>query len=245
MIALLGDIHAMPGVLEYAIRKAREEKFCSAIIQVGDFGVYPHVLDYFKRIAETSPVPIYFVDGNHEKFSIIKQWWEIMEITHDSTFHLVQDKLIYVRRGSVLNIDGRRIGFLGGAASIDFAYRSKGYDWFDEEVIRDEDCERLLQQAAGRPLDFLVTHSPPQRVITKHFDNPPERALRVRQAFGAPDDWYDPGAHRLDAVWEKLGFPKNYCGHMHRSIADGQCRILNINELLFVGEKGTEGASIL
>jgi Icc-related predicted phosphoesterase len=233
MIALLGDIHGDVGALESACTRAAAEG-ATALIQVGDFGVYPQVLDWCKRVAYVSRIPIYFIDGNHEKFSMITPWWESMEIDGSSTHHIVQNKLIYVRRGSVLKLYGRRIGFLGGAASIDFAYRSKGYDWFDEEVIRQQDCDRLIKQAGDKPLDMLITHTPPQRIITKHFDNPPERALQVRNTFGAPANWSDPGAPRLDAAWEKLGFPMNYCGHMHRALIDGPCRILNINELVYV-----------
>jgi hypothetical protein len=44
----------------------------------------------------------------------------------------------------------------------------------------------------------------------------------------------DVAARRVEEVWKRIGEPMLVCGHMHRSVIDGQCRILNINELVLI-----------
>ncbi len=66
MILLLGDIHGNAGVLREAIHKAEMVGDVTAIIQVGDFGLYPENEHYFKSVVEKSTIPIYFIEGNHD-----------------------------------------------------------------------------------------------------------------------------------------------------------------------------------
>jgi Icc-related predicted phosphoesterase len=230
-IALLGDIHGEAWVLDSFVAKAVNSVAC--FIQVGDFGVYPTRLRYLIEAAQKSQVPIYFIDGNHEHFPIIMNWWKEMDASGAVTHEVVPGKLIYVRRGAVLELGGRKIGFLGGAGSIDYAYRKLGESWFHEEQIADSDVERLLANAKDG-VDLLVTHCPPQDTITRLFDINPEIAARTRRGFGARPDWYDPSAHKVEYAWTKLGRPPLYCGHMHRTVEDGAVRILNINEVVIV-----------
>ena len=39
--------------------------------------------------------------------------------------------------------DGRTVLFMGGALSVDKAWRTPGYDWFPEESITTGDLDRL------------------------------------------------------------------------------------------------------
>jgi predicted phosphodiesterase len=233
MIALLGDIHGVDRSLEGAVSQASAAG-ASVVVQVGDFGVYPGYLERLAGVAERSPIPIYFIDGNHEDFRMVAEWWARLEAAHESVHHVVRDRLMYVRRGSVLEMDGRRIAFLGGAGSIDYLSRRPGVDWFAEEQIREMDLARLSRQAAGKAVDLLVTHAPPRRVVLKHFDTPPERALMARAMFGAPPDWDDPSVDKVELAWQRLGFPPLWCGHMHVSLSDENVRLLDIDELALV-----------
>lgn len=233
MLALLGDLHGLPGVLEDAARKAFN-KGASRLIVLGDIGIYPETLAGFIKVARESPIPIDFIDGNHEDFRMLAPWWEELERTEATAYHVVRDKLRYIRRGAVLRLDGRRIAFLGGAGSIDYNYRTPGRDWFPEEQIRMQDLDYLYRCAAGQKVDLFLVHTPPQSVITKHFDTPRIRAVRVRQMFGAPPDWFDPSAHKVQEAWERLNFPPVFAGHMHHTLQDMGCRIVNINELVYV-----------
>lgn len=240
MIAFLGDIHGVSRSLEIAAARAYANG-ASALIQVGDFGVYPGLLGRLIGAARRSPIPIYFIDGNHEDFRMIRAWWDAMEADDVSVYHVVKDQLRYVRRGSVLTVDGRQVAFLGGAGSIDYAYRKLGTDWFNEEQIADADVLRLeLQalgninlQALGKKVDLMVAHTPPRWFIDKHFDVTPARAAFVRRQFGVAPDWTDPSADKVQAAWESLGKPLLFCGHMHATIQDGNVRLLDCDGLAY------------
>lgn len=235
MIALLGDIHGDPLALASAAARAGANG-ASVLVQLGDFGAWPGMLSKLVAAAKGSPIPIYFVDGNHEYFPLLQEWWGQMANDGASVYHVLRDKLHYVRRGSVLTLDGRTIAFLGGAGSIDYRLRRPGVDWFPEEQIQDADVARLEPWAAnrGKGVDFMATHCPPQHVVTKYFETPRLRALEARRAYGAPSDWSDPSTGKVESAWHRLGCPPLYCGHMHETIQDGSVRLLNINELAYV-----------
>ncbi len=197
-IALIGDIHG-----EFAsFRKLLEGVDPNVIvIQVGDFGFWPHLLENWQKIVHLEN-PVYAIDGNHEYFPILEGIDEPSEI---------KNGLVYVPRGTVLELGGHEVGFLGGGGSIDRQYRVPGYDWFPQEFTTAEDGERLLSWTDG--VDLLVTHVPPQSVVQKHFDLIP--------------GWRDPSSEVVEYVWKELGKPPLVCGHMHRSVVDGNCHVLD------------------
>lgn len=222
MIALLGDIHGSVEALLSGARSAHKSG-ATLLIQVGDFGVYPSYFDALCEAADLSPIPIYFIDGNHEHYPMVRSW-------PSSTPTTFGTDLTYIPRGTVLELDGLRVGFLGGAGSIDYAYRTAGGDWFpDDEQIKDHEVERLV---ASGPVDVLVTHTPPRSVIDQFFDTTPAKAASARRMFGAALDWTDPSADKVQAAWDALNRPMLYCGHMHRAISLPGVRVLNINELV-------------
>jgi hypothetical protein len=142
---------------------------------------------------------------------------------------------MFVPRGTWLKLDGRWFGCLGGAGSIDKATRLlyKMY-WSPDEQITDDEVRRLLlTRPIGEPIR-LLTHCPPQSVITKRFDNRPGGLLRRMKEWGVPPDWFDPSAHKIEAAWQELGCPPLYCGHMHETVQEGNVRILAVEEITFV-----------
>jgi hypothetical protein len=221
MLALLGDIHGGFDGLRAAERRAKDAG-ATALVQVGDFGWYSRLLD---RLREPRLLPVYFIDGNHEDHELL-----FGRVRGDVT-EMWGSGLFYVRRGAVLELDGRRIAFLGGAGSIDKQIRlANRWHWSELEQITDADVARL--EGAG-PVDLMIAHCPPQRTIATHFETPEGIAFKVR-AFGVPPDWSDPSAVKVETAWLGLGAPPLYCGHMHRRIADDRVRILDIEELLYV-----------
>jgi len=120
--------------------------------------------------------------------------------------------LVFVPRGTVLELDGRRIAFLGGGSSIiDRAVRRRGVDWWPEEQVTLADVARF--DGAGK-VDFLVSHTPPAFVY--HF-------------FHLPPD---PSALAVGQAWQILGRPQVVCGHLHRPREVGCVRVLGELEVL-------------
>ena len=112
----------------------------------------------------------------------------------------------------VLDLDGRRIAFLGGGDSvIDRAVRRSGVDWWPEEQVTMEDVARF--EGVGR-VDLLVCHTPPAFVY-HFFELDP-----------------DPSALAVGRAWQMLGRPQVVCGHLHKPRAVGCVRVLGELEVL-------------
>ena len=207
-IAIVGDIHGDFAALARIVAALPEE---TPVIQVGDFGYWPELRSRYVAPAR----PVLFIDGNHDHVPLVASCeWPHAE---------------FVPRGDVRVVDGRRVLFLGGATSVDRKWRPRGagrHAWFDEEVVSDADAERAIANAGGG-VDLMVTHTPPDWMIRQHFS-----PLGLMQFEIDPRTWRDPSAERIEYVWRTLGEPPLYCGHMHRSVSDGACRILDINEVV-------------
>lgn len=214
-IALLGDIHGEVEILRRAYDKLAPLQI-AALIQVGDLGYYdgPAI-----RLANMQfPIPTYFIPGNHEKFDLLP-----MNATEPVELFA---NFFFIPNGTVLTIDNRKIAFMGGASSVDKMFRLRqGMDWSEQELITSAQMARL---DTVDKVDMLITHCPPQSVIEAHFNR---QDLRY---FDLDPSWTDPCAVQIEQLWQRLGHPPLYCGHMHRKVQDRTCRILDINELMIV-----------
>lgn len=225
MILLLGDIHGDYRVLQRAIDRANEVN-ATALIQVGDFGLYRSFNmnneEQFKDVLTTSKVPVYFVDGNHDDCT---RWTTYTNVTQIYP----EFPLYYVPRGTVMELDGRTIAFMGGAASIDKNIRlSDGWHWDEMENISPYEILRMMDNARNKNIDMFITHCPPTSVINEHFDP------RAKLQFGVGLDWHDHNQDIIENIWRAIGTPMIYSGHMHKKVEGMTYRILNINELLAV-----------
>jgi hypothetical protein len=160
-VLLVGDLHANTPWLEHVVYPAAERLEVGAICQLGDFGYWPGSREGFLEAAELAPVPLYFLDGNHEHHDALAA-----HVAHArereclGSFEPVPfgGQLHYLPRGARLEWGGVVVGVLGGAHSIDRAYRTMGRDWFSDEDISDADVERL---AEGGSCQVLLTHDAP------------------------------------------------------------------------------------
>ena len=210
-IAFVGDLHG-----EWARLRALAESHpeLDAVVQVGDFGFYPETLKRWARL----PWPVYALDGNHEHFPLLK-------LDAPEPYE-VADGLFHLPRGIVFNLHGVRLGCLGGAESLDKAWREFKVSWWPEERIMPDQANRLL----GAKVDLLVTHCPPAVVIVPLFEK-----LRPHE-WRLPPDWRDVSAEQVDRIWRALDFPPLVCGHMHGSKRADNVRVLAIEEVVDVAE---------
>lgn len=148
-IAFVGDVHGNTSYIR-SLRKPLKHFEVDLVIQVGDMGIlWEHenpddcpVVDAVKSL----DTGWWFIDGNHDNHPNLRKVGE--DIT---------DRIKYIKRGSIKDIDGLKFGFLGGAYSIDKDYRIEGVDWWPEEQPTREEAEPLI----GADLDVLVTHDIP------------------------------------------------------------------------------------
>jgi hypothetical protein len=154
---LVGDPH---GDMEFAARASLMARQHNAeILCLGDWGFLWPGHDQLKKLSDMlvgDGTTMYFIDGNHDDHpSLRKLIGPVRE--HGVT---IAKSVIYQPRGSVHEDgDGTRFLFLGGAPSIDRAFRTEGRSWWPEEVITDEEFDRAF--SAVGPIHVLVTHDAP------------------------------------------------------------------------------------
>lgn len=206
-IAIVGDIHNDTKKMQDIDDRLPDD--VARVVQVGDIGFYQRTRQYFNVLKLKRPW--YFIRGNHDDHEYLLQYNTITEVAPN---------LFYVPNGTVWEMDGQKVGFLGGAGSVDAAFN---YTWSPLERITDEEVAKFDNVDH---LDFLVTHTPPQETITAWM-NPQD----LVNYFGLPIDWKDPSAAKVQQVWEKFGRCRLFAGHLHKSIIDGKVRILDIDEV--------------
>ena len=209
----VGDLHGEFQALEALALTAAPDDI---IIQVGDFGIWPYTQARWQLSRD-----VYFVDGNHDHIPSLP--------LHALAPVEVWPHAWYVPRGVVLNLLGRRVLFCGGSKSLDRAWRPKNstqHGWFEEEQLTMNDVARAREHVGAEVIDLMITHAPPDSVIRHNFS---EEGLRF---FGHnPKQWVDESARLVEELWLTIGKPPLVCGHMHRSVADNGCTILDINEV--------------
>jgi hypothetical protein len=214
-LSLLGDLHGHVGVLRSIVEEVKKRPEIKALIQVGDFGITKDSINHFNN--RPLDYPVYCIDGNHEDHSLLKDYTELTELAPN---------LFYCPRGTVLELDGKTIAFMGGAASVDKAYRLRnGWMWHEEENITSSQIGRFRRNTTGKSIDIMVSHVCPQFAIRKNMN------ANNLLMFGLPVTWVDSNAEIIEDLWNEIGQPISISGHLHKSFVEGNCRVLDINEL--------------
>ncbi len=223
MIFVVGDIHGQHEVLQ------KMNRFCTPddiIIQVGDFSTNVNTKAIYEQLYPPVVAKVLYIDGNHEDHDLIDTW------PKDGPYEVAKN-LFYVPRGTVLTLEGFRIGFLGGAESIDKYRRNKEGEaktWWAQEGIRQEDVDRLVQNAGGVDLDVLITHAPPNSAKMGLFP------MVDTEHWGLPSNWTDQSCQLVDVAMVLTNPKKVFCGHMHKSVKINNVQILAINEVVSLNE---------
>lgn len=143
IIRFIGDVHGKFGRYEKIVKESPY-----ATIQVGDMGVgfrkWPH--------GEWSSNPPYdtmvehhacFIRGNHDNPDTCARHTQWISDGHCT---------------------GTGIMFIGGALSIDKAYRVPGYSWWEDEELPQIMLDRYLDRYIKQRPQIMVTHECPETV---------------------------------------------------------------------------------
>lgn len=147
------------------------------------------------------------IDGNHDRLP--DYFNSPVEPMFGGHVRVLADNVYYLQRGEVYVIDGKKIFVMGGALSIDRAWRYEGMSWWPEEVPSEEDfrhAESRLDYYDWN-IDIVLTHTCPLSAIDLFFfpvhPNP---------------KYYDKTWDRLETLFLRMNpKPKSwYFGHWHR-----------------------------
>ena len=175
------------------------------LIILGDFGFIwknkEHDDYLMQRMWGNFPCKVFWIDGNHENFDLLKNYPE--DYMYGGKIRHITDKIKYLHRGQVFNLADRKIFTMGGAKSVDRGYGKTSINWWIDELptLAEMDEARLNLKQYQNTVDYILTHDCRHRVLQKLF--------RYKEAttkdFNAFLRWID----------NNVVFKKWYFGHHH------------------------------
>ncbi|MBR6467533.1 MAG: metallophosphoesterase, partial [Desulfovibrio sp.] len=198
-VLCVGDIHGRWAWLASILLYCQPDVCLCA----GDFGWFPRLIQppslaLPREVLERTEIR--FCDGNHEDHS------SLLASAPRGSFEPVElaPGIVYQPRGSAMDLaDGRRVLFVGGAKSVDWRFRTRGRDWFPEEILEPRHLPSPLPQA-----DVVVSHTAPLRFGLDRFG----RGCAFGPGFDASPD---PSRETLDLVLEGAKPRVWIAGHWH------------------------------
>lgn len=166
-IHIMGDIHGESSKVNVYINKHKPD----ILIITGDCGwfwndalIHPdtnEVLGYrfsSQALEDIKPrdTKIFFILGNHEEWNYVEK-----EYGRRGLYPIeIKSGIFYCPIGSSVIINGKKIVFAGGALSIDKQDREDGKTWFQQEVLRDDDINYIVNSHTYT--DIFVSHTCPR-----------------------------------------------------------------------------------
>lgn len=190
-IRFIGDVH---GKVQQYIEVLDDEGDYDYSIQVGDMGIGFVNFPTFQE-----PIKDFFIRGNHDNPEICKL------------------KNNYIQDGHY--DDQLSMMFVGGADSINKAWRTIGIDWWDNEQCSFDEFTKIYDNYEFYKPRVMVTHDCPQSIVQHLNMRAVEDQPLTRQALQAMLE-----VHRPE-LW--------VMGHWHKSLditIDGT-RFICLNEL--------------
>ena len=187
------------------------------LIIAGDFGCvfqgedrYLSERNKLNALAQ-KPYQILFVDGNHEGFPFLMAYPEVM--LYGAPVRKIRDNIFWLQRGYIYDIKDRSFFVMGGAHSMDKAFRMKYFDvcgekiWFEEELPSNAEYQRAIANLKERNMkvDYIVTHTAPRTIIPRIIHTAPDMTDAELTGF-------------LDWVYHEISFVKWFFGHFHEDL---------------------------
>lgn len=213
MIFVTGDTHGSFSHIASFCRERPELGADDVMILLGDTGLnyYGDERDIKKktRVANRIPMTLLCVHGNHDMRpegipSYGEMPWNGGIVYCDST----HPRILFAKDGSRFLLDGRSTVAVGGAYSIDKAWRlQKGYRWFPDEQPSNEVRLRTETElgASGWQIDTMLTHTCPLKYepVEAFFSNVDQHTVDKET-----ERW-------LDGIENRLQYRRWFCGHFH------------------------------
>lgn len=216
---LTGDTHADIDIEKLHIFNKEHPELTKEdlVIVLGDFGVIWDELDEstYSLIDqyEGFNFSTAFVLGNHEGYDLLetfpKEEWSGGKVRR------ISNSIVQLENSEIYSINGKDFFVMGGAESIDKAYRITGISWWKQEIpnqkCRYNAIQNLLTYSLshkGNLPDYILTHTPPARIIEEMH---PHNHLKIDEYA----TWLNYFL-TVDSYYGSVG--EWYCGHMHEDV---------------------------
>ena len=177
-VAFIGDIHGDHRSAYRSVQSVVVDGNAERVFFVGDFGwdFSDKFLDAMSSIGSEFNVNIEFIDGNHEDFN------RLYSFPIENGYRALRDNVLHIPRGTVMNIGGHNVLFIGGASSIDKAYRKEGESWWPQELITDHDITTAMHNVGDKDITVVVSHEAPFLPYGRSDDFLPLEVAAVSQS---------------------------------------------------------------
>lgn len=215
---VVGDCHGNLGNLYNIIESANKKYKIDACIQVGDFGFYPLVMDKYKFLK--FPIPVYAIDGNHENHE-----WLMKCINSKSHIEWIdKNNINFISRGSVWDIEGCKIGFMGGAMNVHRSQEGSTSKGTTNYPTNNQIKEAIEKFNSVGGVNIMITHSCPHSIGVGMVGDPfflksIEKNI-TRPFMVSTGNINDCGEETLLNLWNGLvEKPKHWIfGHFHQTV---------------------------
>lgn len=114
--------------------------------------------DYFLNWYENRNYTTLFIDGNHENHKLLNTF--PVEEWHGGLVHRIRPSVIHLMRGQIYTIGDRTFFTMGGAQSVDRAWRIENCSWWEEEMPSEEEYKIALTNLDkyNWKVDYVLTH---------------------------------------------------------------------------------------
>ena len=233
-VFLTGDTHGDRdiGKVEAFAQVAGQLTRDDALIVLGDFGlVWSDPPSQRERARldwlEAQPWTTCFVDGNHENFDLL----DSLPVTsrYGGKVHEVRPHVIHLMRGETYQIGSHRFFVVGGAHSIDAAWRVPHRSWWEQEVPAEQERARIADAARQvGEVDYVLTHCPPTGCYERY-------RARFSGFWGPSDEYTDWLQEHVEGV---VRYRRWFYGHLHMDLPFDEPHTVLFNEIVDLDATG-------
>ena len=196
MIFVTADTHG--DIERFEAKEIKKLKKADTLVVLGDFGFIwndeAKTEKDLKKLAKLD-CTIAFIDGLNENFDRLMQYPKVKFGGADCR-EIVKDKIYYIPRGAIVELEGKKLLCFGGCDSYDVDIISSDSDPSQKDFNR---CRANLK-LNGNSVDYILTHMPCGRI---------NRFLNLDSNFSSE------GMDFLDEIYLNSQFGKWYFGCLH------------------------------
>lgn len=211
-VAIAGDWHGNIDWVRRVVMLLRDRApEVDTILQLGDFGFFPRRTgQYF--VAEVDVVcraagvkRVLVTPGNHEDWLVLDKMFAVLP----GEAVRLSEVVWVLPRGFRFTLGGHTFLSFGGAASVDYEWRSTGHDWWMTEAPT---AAQVASAIGDGPADVMLSHETVSGATAEV-----ERTLRSNPlGFSAEALGYSAvSRQRVTEVWDAVQPAVLAHGHMH------------------------------
>ena len=194
----------------------------------GAYGlIYPIFSDEALQTLKPGKSKIFWLPGNHECYDVLQSRYD----RYSKDPIKIKENVFYCPLGTTLTINGKTCVFVGGALSIDKEIRTKGVNWFPEEILTEQDFQAIT--AISPEADIVFSHTCPSEFDIQdkwdhdaRIEDPTREVLSKLMNHYKPKYWFFGHWHRqkggvYDGVqWQGLNTISSGYGNCGRFALD-------------------------